>query len=465
MKKRFLVVLLSICMLTGLAGCGAEDIQNGTGEELMTGMEQNTNENGQAGNMNNREDTQPTENNNGMGQTGDTNTSTIRVADYTGSDLQGDVSILRDGINTFAYGMYDHLEAGEDLFFSPYSLCTALSLLNVGAGGDTQAELQEMLGIEDRDAWNEAIRIYLARKWSEETYMLTANSVWMQEDKEWAENIETDFLQPAAYYYNSELYKLDFKNSPDEAVEKMNAWADVNTEGMIPEIMKELPPGMVMALMNAVYFQGKWNEPFMEDDTRERIFYGTDGEILTDMMHQYGERYAYVESNGMKGIALPYKDSTIVMKVFIPLEEDGDIESLYGALSTEEKEALLDSLDTADREKIDTLAIPKFSMEKEIEGLNEILKDMGMQSAFLETADLDRIAEDVCVSDVLHKAKIEVDEEGTTAAAVTVIAVMECAAMEPEEPTTFIADRPFVYVLQDAETGIILFMGRVNTLE
>ena len=445
MKKRFLVVLLSICMLTGLAGCGTEiNLQNRTGEETMTGQEQNTNGNGQAE---------------------DTNTSVIRVADYTGSNLQGDVSILREGINSFSYEMYDHLEAGEDLFFSPYSLCTALSLLNVGAGGDTQAQLQEMLGIEDRDAWNEAIRIYLARTWSEKTYMLTANSVWLQEDKEWAENIETDFLQPAAHYYNSELYKLDFKNNPDEAIEKMNAWADVNTEGMIPEIMKELPPGMVMALMNAVYFQGKWDEPFMEEDTMERTFYGTEGEKQVDMMHQYGERYAYVESNGMKGIALPYKDSTIVMKVFIPLEEDGDIESLYAALSTEEKEALLDSLDSATAQKVDTLAIPKFTMEKEIEGLNQILQDMGMESAFLPSADLDRIAEDVCVSDVLHKAKIEVDEEGTTAAAVTVITVMECAAMPPKEPVTFIADRPFVYVLQDAETGIILFMGRVNNLE
>lgn len=457
MKKRFLVVLLSICMLTGLAGCGTEtNVQNRTGEEPMTGQEENRN--GSSGSDGSGAG-------NGNGQAGDTNTATIRVADYTGSHLQGDVSILRGGINTFAYEMYDHLNAGEDLFFSPYSLCTALSLLNVGAGGDTQAELQEMLGIEDRDAWNEAIRIYLARTWSEKTYMLTANSVWLQEDKEWAENIDADFLQPAAHYYNSELYKLDFRNNPEEAVEKMNAWADVNTEGMIPEIMKELPPGMVMALMNAVYFQGKWDEPFMEDDTRERTFYGTDGEKQIDMMHQYGEHYAYVESNGMKGIALPYKDSTIVMKVFIPLEEDGDIESLYNALSTEEKEALLDSLDTAGREEIATLAIPKFTMEKGIEGLNDILKDMGMQSAFLETADLDRIAEDVCVSDVLHKAKIEVDEEGTTAAAVTVIAVMECAAMPPEEPVTFIADRPFVYVLQDAETGIILFMGRVNNLE
>lgn len=423
MRKRFLAGLLNICMIVGLVGCGAEVPGSNSADEE------------------------------------------IRVADYTGSELQGDVSILRDGINTFAYDMYDRLEGGEDLFFSPYSLCAALSLLNVGAGGDTQAELQKMLGIEDRDAWNEAIRIYLARTWSEKTYMLTANSVWLQEDKEWSENIETNFLEPAEYYYNSELYQLDFTKNPDEAVEKMNAWANKNTEGMIPEIMKELPPGMVMALMNAVYFEGKWETPFTEDDTRERTFYGTEGDKEVELMYQYGENYAYVESNGMKGIALPYKDSTIVMKVFIPLEEEGDIESLYGALSTEEKETLLDSLDTATTEEIDTLAIPKFTMEKEMEGLNEILQDMGMQSAFLETADLDRIAEDVCVSEVLHKAKIEVDEEGTTAAAVTVIAVQECAAIDMEEPTTFIADRPFVYVLQDAETGIILFMGRVNNLE
>lgn len=233
MKKGFLSLLLGICMITGLAGCGekknipepAYDIDNE--EEEYTWQE---------------------------------------------PVIQGDVSVLRTGVNAFAYEMYDHLEEGEDLFFSPYSLCTALSLLNVGAGSDTKAELEEMLGIEDMDAWNAAMRAYLNKEWSKETFVLTANSVWMQTGYEWAPNIETEFLQPAGYYYMSELYEVDFELKPQDAVDKMNAWADENTRGMIPEIMKKIPDDTVLALMNAVYFEGKWAEPFLEDKTRERIF-------------------------------------------------------------------------------------------------------------------------------------------------------------------------------------------------
>ena len=444
MKKGFLSVLLSVCMVAGLAGCGEKEKQP---EVYDTGKED--------------EETKVSatpQNENGNG-------STAQPGTIQGDIVQGDVSILRNGVNAFAYEMYDHLEEGEDLFFSPYSLCTALSLLNVGAGSDTQSELEAMLGIEDRNAWNGAVRAYLETEWPENTFVLTANSVWLQAGHEWAPDIEKDFLQPAGYFYMSEMYEVDFEGQPQDAVDKMNGWADENTRGMIPRIVNKIPEDTVMALMNAVYFEGKWEEPFLEEKTYEQTFYGTDGEKQVDMMHQYGEYYAYVESNGMKGIALPYKDADVVMKVFIPLEEGTDIETIFNALSTEEKEALLDSLDTAAREEIETLALPKFTMEKGIEDLNGILQDMGMETAFLPDADFDSIGEGIYVTDVLHKAKIEVDEEGTTAAAVTVIMNAECAAIMEEIPVTFIADRPFVYVLQDTETGMILFMGRVNNLE
>lgn len=454
MKKAFLSLVLGICMVTGLVGCGEkknipEPVYNiDNVEEEYTAPY-----------------VSPIGGEIGLPWGEGSDDGVAEDGTWQGPVIQGDASVLRTGVNAFAYEMYDHLEAGEDLFFSPYSLCTALSLLNVGAGSDTKAELEEMLGIEDMDAWNAAMRAYLNAEWPKETFVLTANSVWMQTGYEWAPDIETDFLQPAGYYYMSEMYEVDFDNEPQDAVDKMNGWADDNTHGMIPEIMKKIPDDTVLALMNAVYFEGKWEEPFLEDKTRERTFYGTDGEKQVEMMHQYGESYAYVEMDGMKGISLPYKDADIVMKIFIPLEDGTDIETLFNALSTGEKEALLDSLDTAEWETMDSLVIPKFSMEKEISDLNGILQDMGMEAAFLPDADLDVIGEELYVTDVLHKAKIEVDEEGTTAAAVTVIITNDTCAMPMEEPKNFIADRPFVYVLQDTKTGMILFMGRVNNLE
>ena len=378
----------------------------------------------------------------------------------------------------------------SNFFFSPYSLCTALSLLDVGAGTETKTELEEMLGITDLNAWNAAIKAYLEKPWAEETFVLTANSVWMQQGKEWSESMETAFLQPAGFYYNSELYEVDFLGNNEAVTEQVNAWAERNTNGMIPKVMDKVPTDTVMALMNAVYFEGKWETPFDPDDTYEQTFYGTDGERKVEMMHQYNERYAYVESNGIKGIALPYKEAGVVMKIFLPIlpdehmgiVEDGmqaegeddnaaasrkqpDIEELFAALSTEEKEALLDSLDVAPKEEITRLAVPKFTMELGIDGLVEILQDMGMETAFLPEADFDSIAEDIFVTDVIHKAKIEMDEDGTKAAAVTVVTMTESAAMIEEPPIIFEADRPFVYFLQDTETGMILFMGRVNNPE
>ena len=277
-------------------------------------------------------------------------------------------------------------------------------------------------------------------------------------------------MKPAEEFYKSELYEEDFLGNPQEAVAKINKWAEDNTKGMIQEVLRELPIDAAMILMNAVYFEGKWETPFMEEDTFKEVFVGTTGGNEIEMMHQYGEYYAYIESEVtagavIKGIALPYKDSPLVMKIFLH-DGRGEIASLFGALSIEEKEALLDSLDNAPKEKITRLVIPKFTMEQEIDGLNEILQAMGLKTAFdVQGADFDKIAEDLYVSQVLHKAKIEVDEQGTKAAAVTTIVTNDAAAPIEEEPIVFVADHPFIYVIQDTRTGMILFMGQVNHLE
>lgn len=203
------------------------------------------------------------------------------------------------------------------------------------------------------------------------------------------------------------------------------------------------------------------------NDTHERTFHGTAGDSIVEMMCRNNQSYRYIEQNGIKGIALPYKDSSIAMKVFIPAsnEEETDIGTIFAAMTPEEREALLDSLDAAKKEEIANLVLPKFTDEHSIDGLTELLQDMGMESAFQENANFDSISEDIYVSLVLHKAKIEVDEQGTKAAAVTVIAMQNCEAVMEKKVVNFIADRPFYYVLQDTETGVILFMGRVNNLE
>ena len=419
MKKKGLVWLVIICMAAGIGGCGK------------------------------REPAQS------------------EVQNETENAAEEEKNMLRNGVNHFAYQLYGRLDGGENVFFSPYSLCSALSLLNLGAGTETKKELETLLGISDMGAWSSAMKAYLETEWTDETFVLTANSIWLQQGEAWAENIEADFLNPGAEFFKSELYEADFQGNPEDAIARLNRWAEENTNGMIPEVIAELPPATVLMLMNAVYFEGKWEIPFVEESTHEETFYGNDGEKRVDMMHQYGEYYAYIESCGMTGIAIPYKDSPLVMKIFVPLAPKGgeDIEALFAALNDAEREALLDSLDDADEKEIDRLVIPKFTMEQEIKGLQEILQDMGIQEAFAETADFDKIAEDLYVSQVLHKAKIEVDEQGTKAAAVTAVAAAGCAMVEEKIPVIFEADRPFIYVIQDTRTGMILFMGRVSHLE
>ena len=391
---------------------------------------------------------------------------------------QEPAEMLKNGINCFAFEMYGELGEGENLFFSPYSICTALSVLNLGAGSATKAELEDVLGIADFDIWNAAMQSYLHKAYSDDTYVTTANSIWLREDKEWAENMEADFIKPAAGYYSATVEELNFRERSGDAIARMNSWAEENTDGMIPKVIDHIDPNTVMVLMNAVYFDGKWEIPFLEDDTREGTFHGTDGDVTTDMMYLWHEEYAYVEMYGLKGIAIPYKNSDIVMKVFLPLEEEiylpedssinyahgTDVGGIFNDLSTEEKQKLLDSLDEADKEELARLILPKFTMEYEVENLVKILQNMGIEAVFKTDADLDRIAEDIYVSQALHKAKIEVDENGTRAAAVTAIVTNDGGALM-EHPKEFVADRPFIYVIQDAETGIILFMGRMNDPE
>lgn len=431
MKKRMTALLLSACMCAGLAGCGTNTPGNNPGH---------------------------TKTDSSVTSLTDNITVTSVKTDVTSFDQ------LKNGINEFSMNMYSALPADENIFYSPYSIVSALSMLDVGAGGTTKNELENALGITDLDKWNDEMKAYLSKDWSQNTFVNTANSVWMNKGTTWAANINSDFLTPAKDYYSGEIYEADFDGQADKVVQNVNNWVSDNTNKMIPEILKEIPGGTVMMLINAVYFEGKWDTPFTEDKTFQSSFYGTDKESVVDMMHLYGEHFAYMDNGEIKGITLPYDGDNVVMKVFMPTTDDGDINKLFDKLSNEEKQKLIDSLDDASNVEIDTLQLPKFTDEQSIDGLDDILKNMGIQSAYSESADFSKIADGIAVSSVNHKAKVIVDENGTKAAAETDIMIKETAMMPSEETYNFIVDKPFVYVIEDQSTGMILFMGRVNSL-
>ncbi len=454
--KRWICISLLVGLLAGMCGCGAAELNPvhsieypyKISDELVIGGEESGEDNPEK---------EPVEEKEGKEEKPALSKEEEEAA-------LAEITHLPAGVNGFAFRMYAQLGEDDDIFFSPYSLCAALSMLNLGADEETKAEIEKVLGIEDFDAWNAEMLTYLERQWTDDTFVITANAVWMDENKEFADTMDEGFLQPAADYYMSELHVGDFKGNAATVIKEINAWVKQNTKEMIPEIIKKLPEDAVMALLNAVYFEGKWENAFKEEKTYEDTFYGTEGESQVDMMHQYWEEYAYIEYADMKGVCLPYKGDEVVMKIFIPIE-DGDISTLFGALSDTEKQQMLDMLDTCDKTELNRLVIPKFTMEKSIDDLPGILADMGMESAFdPNSANFDIIAEDLYVSEVLHKAKIEVDEEGTKAAAATVIVESDTTAILEPEYYEFVADRPFIYVLQDTKTGMILFLGRVNNL-
>ena len=416
MKKRMTALLLSACMCAGLAGCGTNTPGNNPGH---------------------------TKTDSSVTSLTDNISVTPVKTDITSFDQ------LKNGINEFSMNMYSALPADKNIFYSPYSIASALSMLDVGADGATKKELENALGITDLDEWNDEMKAYLSKDWSQNTFVNTANSVWMNKDTSWSADIEKDFLTPAKDYYSGEVYEADFNGQPDKVVQNVNNWVSTNTNKMIPEILKEIPGGTVMMLINAVYFEGKWDTPFTEDKTFQSSFYGTDKESVVDMMHLYGEHFTYMDNGEIKGITLPY---------------DGDINELFDKLSNEEKQKLIDSLDNANNVEIDTLQLPKFTDEQSIDGLDEILQNMGIRSAYSDSADFSKIADGIAVSSVNHRAKVIVDENGTKAAAETDIMVKETAMMPSEETYNFIVDKPFVYVIEDQSTGMILFMGRVNSL-
>lgn len=431
MRKKLTALLLSACMCAGLAACGRHTPNNNP-EHTRT----NSSVTSLTGNI----------------------TVTSAKTDVTSFDQ------LKDGINEFSMNMYSALPSDKNIFYSPYSIASALSMLDVGAGGITKEELEDTLGITNLDEWNDEMKAYLSKDWSQNTFVNTANSIWMNKDTTWSSNIEKDFLTPAKNYYSGEVYEADFVGQPDKVVQSVNNWVSTNTNKMIPEILKEVPGGTVMMLINAVYFEGKWDTPFTEDNTFQGKFYGTDKESVVDMMHLYGEHFTYIDNGEIKGITLPYDGDSIVMKVFMPTADDGDINELFDKLSNEEKQKLIDSLDDGRNVEIDALQLPKFTDEQSIDGLDDILKNMGIQSAYSDSADFSKIADGIAVSSVNHRAKVIVDENGTKAAAETDIMIKETAMMPSEETYNFIVDKPFVYVIEDQSTGMILFMGRVNSL-
>ncbi len=356
--------------------------------------------------------------------------------------------------NEFAWKFFKEVSKGEqqDVFVSPLSVTYALGMLANGAVGDTQKEILE--GLEFRSGKVDDINslchqlMMESPKLDKSTKVSIANAVVANKNKP----LQPDFKNVVEKQYQALVTNQDF--SSPATLSFINLWASELTHGMVPKLLDRVHPDAVTYLLNALYFKGIWYHKFDKKRTQQESFTQADGKKLTvKMMHQK-ERFFAAENDNYQTVVLPYGNGSYEMVVLLP-REGKDLSSL---LQTMDAKKWKDNLKNTYSSEVD-LKLPRFTSAYTRE-LNDVLKLLGMNTMFERgKADLTKMSKaKAFVSMVLQKAKIEVDEEGSKAAAVTVVETLDAAA-PPSRPIMFHANRPFMYAIVEHSTGTIFFMG------
>jgi serpin B len=366
------------------------------------------------------------------------------------------------GNAAFALDLYGHLRGQEgNLFFSPYSISTALAMTRAGAKGETADQMDKTLHFTlPQERLNAAFGM-LSRQINAEPagkkrgYQLTtANALWAQKGYPF----KPDYFNIVKADYGAGLNDADFAGATEEARQTINGWVEKQTNDKIKDL---LPKGILTAntrlvLTNAIYFKGDWASQFKEDATKDEPFHvRADKTTDTPMMHQK-MLGGYFDGGSFQMLEMPYAGKDLSMVVLLPKKVDG--------LADLEKDLTADKLagwDAKLRDSEVVVSLPKFKTTQQM-SMSKILSDMGMPVAFSDEADFSGIGGkpgDLRITDVVHKAYVDVNEEGTEAAAATgvVVGVKSLPAPTPE----FQADHPFLFLIVDRRNGSILFLGRL----
>lgn len=360
---------------------------------------------------------------------------------------------IKTASNQFGFDVYHQLYKGENMLVSPLSLSLALSMTATGAAGQTAEEMLSTLGfagqsIDDMNGYYKKMISALLEADPTTTFEV-ANSIWANEKAA----MKKSFADLVNEYYSSEVYPADF--SSQATVNAVNKWVSDKTHGKIDSILDKPNPNLVMALINALYFKGKWSFDFDEKTNKEDFTMISGKKMKVDMM-KASEKLDYAESDGFSMVNLPYGNGAFSMKVILPAKNE-DFGDAVARLDANVLARLNGSLSKANV----NLKLPKFTFDYNSD-LAEVLSDLGMKQAFLPTADFSSMSDrSLSISLVKQKTFIDVNEKGTEAAAVTFIG-MVATSMGPQQikNVNFFADRPFLFVIQENSTGAILFMGQ-----
>ena len=344
--------------------------------------------------------------------------------------------------------------------FSPLSAALCLALINNGAKGNTRTQLENLFGM-DTETLNRALFSYTGGLYSGEDCTLNlANSVWMKEN---ALNVKPEFLQANADWYNAQAYAAPFDQS---TVSDINNWCYNHTTGKIDKIIDEIPPLAVMYLINAVDFDAKWLKQYERGDVENGVFHNHNGDTKNvKMLYSQESRY-FIDDNSV-GFSKAYQNSKYHFMALLP-DEGVDIYEYIDSLNGEKWAGLWESANPRNENyayREVHVRMPEFKYEVEL-SLNETLQALGVTDMFTLDADFSGIDETqpLYCEIVKQKAMIELDRNGTKAAAIT-LGGMNCMSAAPAEPLYITLDRPFVYAIIDDEHKLPIFIGAVTNMK
>jgi len=389
----------------------------------------------------------------------------LMSSDAVRGDWQGDdkTAALADGANRFALDLYKRAgSADQNLIFSPYSIDTALLMTYAGAHGDTAAEMARVLhlpaGLAPADLHQAAgkliARFQTARDHASGT-LRVANALWAQQGVQWL----PPFLDLLDKNYQAKLATLNFADA-EQARKTINDWVAQQTADKIQQLISSgvLNADTRLVLTNAVYFKADWQDPFEKFMTADGDFHvgGKPETVKTSMMHRTGG-VLFMQDDQLQAIEMPYAGDDLAMLVLLPRSVDG-----LAAVESKLDEPMLGHVVAGLSSTQVAMALPKYKIAQRL-ALGSVLRTLGMDKAFdPREADFSAMDgnRDLVISDVLHQAYVAVDEQGTEAAAATGMVMGATAIMA--SPTAFDADHPFVFLIRDTKTGVILFVGRVQ---
>lgn len=359
--------------------------------------------------------------------------------------------------NKFGVKLFSEIlksEKDKNVFISPLSVAMALTMTYNGANGTTKKamadtlELQD-LSINDVNKSYEVLQRYLTG-YDDKVVLNISNSLWLRK----GEKLKDSFIKNNETNYNAKLSELDF-DSPD-ALKTINTWVSDSTEGKIKDLLKKIEPATFLYLINALYFKGTWTQTFDKAKTVETEFINKEGKTKKVQTMKASGEYQFFAHEKFRALSLPYGKGNIVMTIYLP--KDGtNLDDFYKEFTDENMKQWKTQFAKAKGD----IGIPRFKVEYENK-LNQVLKDLGMSNAFTSGADFSNMLDgSAFISEVRHKTFVEVNEEGTEAAAATSVALSKSAI---DRPFKFNVDRPFFFTISDDKTASILFMGQINDI-